>query len=278
MGFTNGFDLIRAAQRVSVGGSPGAAVRRNILVALAIAFNQQEGVARPSQQYLCEVTEYSARATRNAIKELEGLGLISRSRSYGGYAQRRADAYQLHLEVPVDNSPLPAQGAASLPAGGAASLPAQDDSITGTSGHFYRHQVPVRTAKNSHKNSQVKNLTAISATESYPQATTFERFWEVWPRKDGRKAALTAWGAAIKRASPELIVERASAYAEHPHRPPKQFVPYGATWLRGDRWNDPLPEAPEAERRRPSPTERARAILALAAKPAEQEIPWMIER
>lgn len=77
---------------------------------------------------------------------------------------------------------------------------------------------------------------------------TFDDFWSVWPRKDKRKDAETAWNSAVKRADPARIVDVAAEYANHPHRAAKQFVPYGATWLRGDCWNDPMPEAPEPDR------------------------------
>ena len=76
------------------------------------------------------------------------------------------------------------------------------------------------------------------------EAVSFEDFWVVWPRKDAKKSASAAWARAIKRADPSRILDAAREYACHPARPEKQFVPYAATWLNGDRWDDPLPEAP----------------------------------
>jgi hypothetical protein len=94
---------------------------------------------------------------------------------------------------------------------------------------------------------------------------TFDDFWEVWPRKDKRKDAETAWASAIKRINPQKIVDVASEYAAHPHRVARQYVPYGATWLRGDCWNDPMPLPPERERdSKPTPEERASRTLGLA--------------
>jgi hypothetical protein len=78
---------------------------------------------------------------------------------------------------------------------------------------------------------------------------TFSDFWDAWPKSNGKKAAEAAWAKAIKRASPEAIVQAAIDYAAAPHRPAIQFVPYGATWLNGDLWEDDLPQAPEAERK-----------------------------
>lgn len=106
----------------------------------------------------------------------------------------------------------------------------------------------------------------VEKSAHLPAGVTFDDFWNIWPRKDKRKDAETAWNSAKRRAAPEVIVRVAAEYAAHPYRPAKQFVPYGATWLRGDCWKDPMPEAPEAIRRvgKQTPTERAMTTLSLA--------------
>lgn len=73
-------------------------------------------------------------------------------------------------------------------------------------------------------------------------------------------------------ADSDTIYEAARQYSLHPHRVAKQFVPYAATWLNGERWNDPLPETREADRGKPTPTDRARAILALVPDMPQKEI------
>lgn len=74
------------------------------------------------------------------------------------------------------------------------------------------------------------------------QAHGFDEFWAIWPKKNSRRDAERAWDKAVKKAPSEVILAAARAYAESPYRPEKQFVPYGATWLNGERWSDPLPE------------------------------------
>lgn len=86
---------------------------------------------------------------------------------------------------------------------------------------------------------------------------TFDEFWAIWPRKDSKKDAAAAWAKAVKRADPNVIFEAARVYASSPHRPEKQFVPYGATWLNKDRWEDPPPERAAASGK-PMPVERMR--------------------
>jgi len=69
---------------------------------------------------------------------------------------------------------------------------------------------------------------------------------------------MVAWSRAVRKAPAEQILAAARAYAMSPHRPDKQFVPYGASWLNAERWNDPLPEPPAALRGRLSPDDRLR--------------------
>jgi len=77
------------------------------------------------------------------------------------------------------------------------------------------------------------------------EPVSFEEFYEVWPRKVKKPDAKRAWDKAIRRADPALILARATEYANHPYRTAKQFVPYPASWLNGDCWDDPMPEPPE---------------------------------
>jgi len=86
---------------------------------------------------------------------------------------------------------------------------------------------------------------------------TFDDFWAIWPRKVGKGEAKKAWDKAALKKSPDELFAAALAYAEHKHRPAKQFVPHPATWLNGERWDDELPEPPEAEKRTQSPGDRA---------------------
>lgn len=92
----------------------------------------------------------------------------------------------------------------------------------------------------------------------------FDDFWAIWPRKEGKADALKAWNKAIGKHSQDAIVDAAREYAEHPDRPAKQFVPHGATWLNGERWNDGPPTAPEERSSKPTPEQRAYQTMSLA--------------
>ena len=70
----------------------------------------------------------------------------------------------------------------------------------------------------------------------------FDTFWNTYPIKVGKATALKAWLKAVKRGTPQIIIEGADRYSKDPNRDPS-FTAHPATWLNGDRWLDsPLPQ------------------------------------
>jgi hypothetical protein len=71
---------------------------------------------------------------------------------------------------------------------------------------------------------------------SYPD--DFSRFWDAYPRRTEKKAALKAWAKAIREASPEEIISAAAEYAGWVERSGTAYVKYPATWLNKGCWTD----------------------------------------
>ncbi|MCC6650652.1 MAG: hypothetical protein IT348_05845 [Candidatus Eisenbacteria bacterium] len=76
---------------------------------------------------------------------------------------------------------------------------------------------------------------------------TFEQFWRAYPRKVAKSDARKAWEKAA-RIEPDLLALCLAALAwqtrcEQWTRDSGQFIPYPATWLRGERWTDENPVA-----------------------------------
>lgn len=66
----------------------------------------------------------------------------------------------------------------------------------------------------------------------------FEEFWKQYPKKAGKTEAYKAYVNAIKRASPQQILNGTMAYAnECTQRDPK-YIKHAQGWLNGDRWQD----------------------------------------
>ena len=64
----------------------------------------------------------------------------------------------------------------------------------------------------------------------------FEAFWEAYPRKAGKRAALKVWGGAVKRAGGGAAIM--AGLASHRFATEERFIPHPATWLTRDQWLD----------------------------------------
>lgn len=101
------------------------------------------------------------------------------------------------------------------------------------------------------------------AAPKYPAA--FEEFWNVYPRRVGKDAALKAWRNATRRAGPDVLAG-AVRYRDDPHRPTdKNYIPHPATWLNAGRWSDEPCSPPMADAR-PVKQTRTTTILNDAAE------------
>lgn len=82
-------------------------------------------------------------------------------------------------------------------------------------------------------------------------AAAFQSFYTAYPRKVGKEAARKAYAKAARRAGGFAdINEGARRFAADPNLPTdRQFIPYPATWLNRDGWEDePLPPRADARR------------------------------
>jgi hypothetical protein len=87
------------------------------------------------------------------------------------------------------------------------------------------------------KNNNLKNNERIYSDSE------FDSFWESYPKKVDKGAALRAFRRAIKNQDPAVVIAGAKAYAEDPNLPEKQFIKNPATWLNAQSWaNGPLPK------------------------------------
>lgn len=87
--------------------------------------------------------------------------------------------------------------------------------------------------------------TSASPSSTGPSDTErFEKFWQLYPRRGGKPAAKRAFKGALKRSGLPAIQEgfvRWSAFWRI-NGTPEEFIPYPATWLNQERYNDPTPQ------------------------------------
>ena len=76
---------------------------------------------------------------------------------------------------------------------------------------------------------------------------SFDKFWELYPKKVAKADALKAWNKAIKTKTAERLLELTKAYAEG-KLPDQTYIPYPASWL-----NKGLYESVEVAEAKPLP-------------------------
>lgn len=81
----------------------------------------------------------------------------------------------------------------------------------------------------------------------------FDEFWRVYPRKADKGNARKAW-AQTEKIRPDLqtLIDAviAQSQTDQWYKDGGQYIPYPASWLRGERWDDCLKiTLPEPERK-----------------------------
>jgi hypothetical protein len=94
-----------------------------------------------------------------------------------------------------------------------------------------RRETPQNTASPSPSPSPIKHMS--SAVQDF-----FNRFWEAYPRKEGKGAARTAYEKAYKKVGPDDILCGLMYQVPDMRRKERQYIPMPATWLNQERWDD----------------------------------------
>ncbi len=86
------------------------------------------------------------------------------------------------------------------------------------------------------KNTDVNAVENTDNTES-----DFDSLWKMYPRKEGRAAALKAYKKALKSGVTfETIKQGIEAYCKQieANKTEKAYIKHGSTWFKGECWND----------------------------------------
>lgn len=68
--------------------------------------------------------------------------------------------------------------------------------------------------------------------------SSFDVFWQIYPRKVGKLEAQRAYEKAIKKTPDHVIRAAALRHADECKMKEAQFIPHPATWLNQGRWMD----------------------------------------
>lgn len=93
----------------------------------------------------------------------------------------------------------------------------------------------------------VELLTTVPSTALLPvpgcEPSSFETFWQAYPRKVGKGAARQAWAKRHPPITVVLVALARQRESEQWQRDGGQFIPHPSTWLNQERWQDE-PETP----------------------------------
>ncbi len=190
------FQAMAWAVKQKVGNATGKA----ILLMLA-NYADEDGRCFPSQETLATECECSKRSVLDWLQKFEDMGILKRDRRHGAGGYRRSDILTLSLS------------AAFSPENNSRENPSAPKCSTFTA-------EPITEPINS----------------SVPrEAGEFDRFWQLYPNKVGKRAAEKAFIAARKRVSFADLMAGLAAYANK-----RDDRPWcnPATWLNQDRWSD----------------------------------------
>jgi len=98
--------------------------------------------------------------------------------------------------------------------------------------------VPVIQSNTKSESNPNPNPTRAGARDA-----DFERFWNEYPKKVGKAAALKAFAKVTVPVSVLIEAVRAQARSAQWTKDNGQYIPNPATWLNQGRWEDKLPEA-----------------------------------
>jgi hypothetical protein len=104
-----------------------------------------------------------------------------------------------------------------------------------------------------------------ASAESEDPSEGFDEFWKLYPRRVAKGQAVKAWKTATKTTAPTVILDAAAHYRDDPNLPEKRFIPYPATWLNGQCWEDGPCETRNGNGYRPNGEQTAK-IHSLAEK------------
>lgn len=101
-----------------------------------------------------------------------------------------------------------------------------------------------RNADRTAKGNADRNAEESREEKNYARARVraregrFDEFWDTYPRKVGKGAAVKAWAKAVKDTDPDDILNGLTRQLPGLRSSEERFVPHPSTWLNACRWDD----------------------------------------
>ena len=180
------------------------------LVLLSIADHQGELGAWPSIETLAKMVNSSPRSVQRDIQDLIELGeLVVEFRSAPTYGPYKANRYFVQLPG-VTNGVSEVTKTAS-------EVTDSDSGVTESASEVTA--VGVLTLNRTLKETLTKEVDE-----------SFERFWNLYPKKVAKADALKAWKQVLKKKTADEMIALTKVYSES-KLPDMTYIPYPASWL-----------------------------------------------
>ena len=109
--------------------------------------------------------------------------------------------------------------------------------------NYDKYQNPKNYESNKEGNMEgrdaVQEGDTINKNDNNNNNKTFDQFWSAYPRKVGKKAAMTRFGK-IDPALHEALMTSLEVQKKSQQWQDERFIPHPTTWLNGERWNDEI--------------------------------------
>jgi hypothetical protein len=218
----------RACRRVWDDFHPGGTIKL-ALVALADYGDHDGANICPSMRALSAKVGMSVDQTRRLVHELIGIGALEVVANALGGPPGATRQYRIRLEHLT--ACAHARGTACTDARGTACIQSRDG----------LHTVPRRLAPMQAKPKGTERNRIRAKRVNGFDVDGFEAFWNAYPRKVAKQAALKAWTRLQPDGSLKAEVQKALARAKRTRqwtRDGGEYIPHPATWLNNRRWED----------------------------------------
>lgn len=223
----------------SPAGEPLTTAQMATLKALAFCTGEHSNACHPAVQTLREMTAVSVNTIRAALKDLEAMGFITRTRRAGTStvytlqidAMRAVHRRRRWTNTTTAGDPYTVTDTVTV----VEELPIEEQSVNVKRGDFAEATAtePVQAKLIP---APVKKKTKKSSTPALDEAFN-EFYYHAYPRKMEPLKARRAFEKAVKNgADPREIIEGARRFAVATAAKGKTYIPYPASWLNAGGW------------------------------------------
>lgn len=189
-----------------------------------------DGWSYPSVPRIGDTLGVTDRAVQGALGRLKTAGLVQAERSKGGRGTRSTNRYRI---LP----PPPSKGERGF---------TPEERVNVDSPLGVNPGSPLGVNVDSPNKDHRKKTKGRRPRRAH--AATFERFWEVYPKRVAKRDAAHAFDKAVANLQSEslllgsdpaeFLIRKAAEFAATPKGQAGRFCPNPATWLNGERYRD----------------------------------------